>query len=63
MSSLFSEIILINNDEAYDEFINLETKINYIKISLNEDLKVNQNFTEKEIDDYLKKIKRNMKEN
>ena len=50
LSSLFSEIILINNDEAYDEFINLETKFNYIKISLNEDLKVNQNFTEKEIE-------------
>ena len=57
MSSLFSEIILINNDEAYNEFINLETKFNYIKISLNEDLKVNQNFTEKEIQDYLKKNK------
>ena len=57
LSSLFSEIILINNDEVYDEFINLETKINYIKISLNEDLKVNQNFTEKEIQDYLKKNK------
>lgn len=57
LSSLFSEIILINNDEAYDEFINLETKFNYIKISLNEDLKVNQNFTEKEIEDYLKENK------
>ena len=57
LSSLFSEIILINNDEAYDEFINLETKFNYIKISLNEDLKVNKNFTEKEIEDYLKENK------
>tara|TARA_B100001248_G_scaffold19835_2_gene13134 strand:- start:28633 stop:30114 length:1482 start_codon:yes stop_codon:yes gene_type:complete len=57
LSSFFAETILITNDEAYEEFLSLETKFNYIKISLNEDLEINDNFTEKEIEAYLKENK------
>ena len=57
LSLFFTETILITNDEAYEEFLSLETKFNYIKISLNEDLEINDNFTEKEIKAYLKENK------
>ena len=55
--AIFTGAVPVYEYYDYDEFINLETKFNYIKISLNEDLKVNQNFTEKEIEDYLKENK------
>ena len=57
LSSFFSETILISSDETYEEFLSLETKFNYIKISLNEDLEIDNNFTEKEIEAYLKENK------
>ncbi|NSW73488.1 SurA N-terminal domain-containing protein [bacterium] len=61
LSSFFSETILISSDETYEEFLSLETKFNYIKISLNEDLEIDNNFTEKEIEAYLKENKDSFK--
>ena len=61
LSSFFSETILISSDETYEEFLSLETKFNYIKISLNEDLEIDNNFTEKEIEAYLKENKEGFK--
>ena len=61
LSSFLSETILISSDETYEEFLSLETKFNYIKISLNEDLEIDNNFTEKEIEAYLKENKDSFK--